>query len=440
MPTSTTFRILIADDTPALHESYRNIFAPLGECPPPFPGAEKFLGAAATGAPASVGPVFELTSVFQGEEALSAIATAHAAGTPFALAILDIRMPPGIDGVQTALRLRAEYPALQILLCTAYADYSWADLATAFPDSDSVLLLKKPFDAIEVQQLAHALCRKWELALENQGLIRDLESRVAARTAQLARTTDELAIALRAAQAAERAKHAFLRSVSHELNTPLNGIQGTASILALSAHPETQQLGKIIVESGSRLNRLFTRILLYLQLEATTPVTLTHLQPVPVLLRCFESHLPGAEAKRLTCHLTLEAPIELFLLSRADLLAALLDDLLDNAIKFTPQGTIHVTLAHDPAHALFIIKVADTGLGLATDEIDEITALFKPGDDSLTRRQDGLGIGLALIARINRHLGGTLTVSPGPVSGTVFTISLPCASPATPPAAQPTKR
>ena len=329
---------------------------------------------------------------------------------------------------------------MQILLCTAYADYTWADLAAAFPDSDSVLLLKKPFDAIEVQQIAHALCRKWQLARENQELIRDLESRVAARTAQLARTTDELAIALRAAQAAERAKHAFLRSVSHELNTPLNGIQGPASILAHSAHPETQQLSKLILESGSRLNRLFTRILLYLQLEATTPVTLTLLQPVPVLLRCFEAHLPDAEAKRLTCHITLEAPIELFLLSRADLLAALLDDLLDNAIKFTPQGTIHVTLSHDPAHALFVIKVADTGLGLATDELDELTALFKPGDDSLTRRHEGLGIGLALIARINRHLGGTLTISPGPATGTVFTISLPCASPASPQPAQPTIR
>ncbi|MCX6938650.1 MAG: hybrid sensor histidine kinase/response regulator [Verrucomicrobia bacterium] len=428
MPTSSTYRILIADDTPALHESYRNIFAPPGDCPASFPGAEEFLGATATDLPASVSPVFELTFVFQGEEALSAIATAQAAGTPFALAILDIRMPPGIDGVQTALRLRAEYPDLQILLCTAYADYTWADLAAAFPDSDSVLLLKKPFDAIEVLQIAHALCRKWELALENQALIRDLESRVAARTAQLARTTEELAVALRAAQAADRAKHAFLRSVSHELNTPLNGIQGAASILAGSSHPETKQLGQVIHDSGARLNRLFTRILLYLQLEADTPLKLSRLQPVPVLLSCFESHIPDAEAKRLNLLITLEAPMELFMVARADLIAALLDNLLENAIKFTPEGTVRVTLAHDPAAERFVIKVEDTGMGLASDEIDEFTALFKLGDDSLTRRQDGIGIGLALVARINRHFGGTLTVCPGPDSGTVFTISLPCAS------------
>jgi len=261
---SAISRILIADDTPALHESYRNIFAVGTDELACLPGMAKF-------APDHVepktpaAPAYALTHVKQGEEALATAFNAQQVGKPFALAILDVRMPPGIDGVQTARRLREQHPGMQIVLCTAFADYTWSDLLEAFPESDGVLLLKKPFDAIEIHQIAAALCRKWHLAVENQAHVRNLEKRVEERTTQLTQTATELASALKAAQVANRAKHEFLRCVSHELNTQLNGIHGAASLLSLQADPTTQRMGQIITESSTRLNRMFNRVLIYLR-------------------------------------------------------------------------------------------------------------------------------------------------------------------------------
>jgi signal transduction histidine kinase len=422
-----TCRILVADDTPALHEAYRNIFATIDE-----PSATAFqLGTSkfATDmveAPMAAGLRHEITYVHQGEEAIAAAAAAQVARAPFALAILDVRMPPGIDGVQTARQLRARYPDLQIVLCTAYSDYSWSDLTEAFPESDGLLLLKKPFDAIEVQQLANALCRKWQLAVENRSLIRDLESRVAIRTAQLAKTSDELALALKAALIADRAKHDFLRCVSHELNTPLNGVQGVASILALSEDPATQQMSNLIIESSERLHRLFTRILLYLELESLAPSSLNPTHASELIARAVTPQCPAARDKGLSLQSSFEAPSGLMILGDPKLLVVAIENLVENAIKFTASGAVNVHIQHHPERQALIIEVTDTGDNVSTAKLDEHSALFAVGDASLTRKNDGIGIGLALVLRIARHFSGTLKASPRSPDGNVFTLTIPC--------------
>jgi signal transduction histidine kinase len=421
-------RILIADDTPALHESYRNIFAVETDALAGLPGMAKF-------APNHVEPpppkpaAYALTHVKQGEEALAAASTAQHAGEPFALAILDVRMPPGIDGVQTARRLREQHPGMQIVLCTAFADYTWSDLLQAFPESDGVLLLKKPFDAIEIHQIAAALCRKWHLAVENQSHLRNLEKRVAERTVQLTQTAAELASALTAAQAANRAKHDFLRCVSHELNTPLNGIHGAASLLCLQNDPTTQKMGHIIAESSTRLNRMFNRILTYLQLEGSPARTLQPLQPAGLLARAVEPHRTAAQAKGLTLQSSFTAPPLLTVHSRSGLIETALDNLMENAIKFTSTGSVCVNLNYDHPTQTLSIEVTDTGDGIVQNQREELFNLFTPGDNSLTRKQTGVGLGLALVSRIARVLDGEISMRPGSPVGSVFTLRIPCTVP-----------
>ena len=82
---------------------------------------------------------------------------------PTAVAFVDVRMPPGWDGIETITHICKEFPDLQIVICTAYSDYSWNEIAKSIGNTDNVLLLKKPFDNLEVTQMAHALSRKWEL-------------------------------------------------------------------------------------------------------------------------------------------------------------------------------------------------------------------------------------------------------------------------------------
>ncbi len=424
---SERYRILIADDTPALHDAYSSIFNPVGVDRAPIPGADKFAPELAR--PETTGPVYDITYVNQGEEALAAVNAASLSGAPFALAILDVRMPPGIDGVQTARHLRSQHSDLQIVLCTAYADYSWSDLLATFAADDGVMMLKKPFDAIEVQQLAITLCRKWRLGAENRALVRDLENRVAARTEQLAITLKQLEVALTAAKSADRAKHNFLRCVSHELNTPLNGVHGPASVLALSKEPEVREMSRLILESSARLNRLFARILLYLQLEAPATTLLTSASPADLVARAVEPHRATAVGKGLTLNCTVNSPPLLRIIGKFELLIAAVDNLVENAVKFTDKGGIQVRLRYDESARFLVMDVTDTGPGIAQPKLDEITALFSPGDDSLTRKQDGLGIGLALVSRIARHLGGSITAGPGLTQGTQFSLAIPAQLP-----------
>lgn len=211
--TTQPYRILVADDLTTIHDDYRKILAAVSSESPADESEFSFQ-------PVSAPPAFSLECHTQGEAALAAAAAALAAGRPFHVAFLDVRMPPGIDGAETARRLRELDAAVQIVLCTAHSDYSLSEIARRFPESDGLLILKKPFDPVEVQQMARSLSRKWMLADERRALLHDLEQRVEIRTAELTRAKAELEVALGAAQSANRAKSEFLANMSHEIRTP----------------------------------------------------------------------------------------------------------------------------------------------------------------------------------------------------------------------------
>lgn len=137
--------------------------------------------------PASVTElVYELDAASQGEEALRRVAAACAEGRPYAVAFVDMRMPPGWNGVETIEQLWAVDPELQVVLCTAYSDFSWEEILARLGLSDRLLLLKKPFDTAEVAQLACALTEKWHLARQAQLKLSELGGMVSERTKDLA--------------------------------------------------------------------------------------------------------------------------------------------------------------------------------------------------------------------------------------------------------------
>src|ERR1051325_1687855 len=163
--TTTTFlhmnsRILIIDDNRAIHDDFRKILAPpreestLNDLRAELFGEDKVKGKAAS---------FDLASAYQGQEGLAQVSDSLSKGTPFAMAFVDVRMPPGWDGIETIARIWEVDPDLQIVLCTAYSDYSWTDMRARVGQPDSLLVLKKPFDNIEALQLAHALTKKWQI-------------------------------------------------------------------------------------------------------------------------------------------------------------------------------------------------------------------------------------------------------------------------------------
>jgi len=175
------YRILVVDDNHAIHDDMRKILVRDGGGSSDLLDDEAFLFQQVQ----VKSSTFELESAFQGQEGLDRVRAALAEGRPYALAFVDIRMPPGWDGVETVVNLWKADPDLQVVICTAYSDYSWNDIVTNLGHSDSLVILKKPFDNIEVIQLAHALTRKWTVSREAQTKRKDLERMVREATAVL---------------------------------------------------------------------------------------------------------------------------------------------------------------------------------------------------------------------------------------------------------------
>jgi diguanylate cyclase (GGDEF)-like protein len=174
-------RILIVDDSPAIHEDFRKILAPPKE--PDLSQAEHLLFGSASSPPHP--PPFTLDSAFQGREALAKVESSLALGLPYALAFIDMRMPPGWDGLETIERLWKADPDLQIALCTAYSDYSWEAMAQRLAFGDQLLILKKPFDSLEIRQMASALTWKWQMARDARQKLDDLQQTIEGRVAEL---------------------------------------------------------------------------------------------------------------------------------------------------------------------------------------------------------------------------------------------------------------
>src|SRR5512140_629821 len=166
LPATPTNRVLIVDDNPAIHDDFRKVLGGSPKERHELLEAEMALFGNVQGPAAQ--PSFDLESAYQGEEALEKVRQSLAEQRPYAVAFVDVRMPPGWDGIETVTRIWNLYPELQVVICTAYSDYSWEEMIRKLGRSENLVILKKPFDNIEVLQLASALAKKWHLQRQAQ--------------------------------------------------------------------------------------------------------------------------------------------------------------------------------------------------------------------------------------------------------------------------------
>lgn len=177
----TNRRILIVDDTPSIHDDFRKILGIESEDGQSLASTEETL----FGTPQSDRQTFQLDSAYQGQEALELVERALAEGRPYAMAFTDMRMPPGWDGLETVEQLWKVDPHLQIALCTAFSDYTWEAMAERLEFGDQLLVLKKPFDSLEIRQMASALTWKWQMAQDAAMKVLSLEQTIEARVHEL---------------------------------------------------------------------------------------------------------------------------------------------------------------------------------------------------------------------------------------------------------------
>ncbi|CAI2795414.1 response regulator [Pseudomonas fluorescens group sp.] len=223
-------RILLIDDTPSIHDDFRKILMPVVDSNQVLDEMESALFGATVKAKA---PAFELHSAYGGEEGLQLLISAMAQQQPYALAFVDMRMPQGWDGAKTIEELWKVAPDLQVVVCTAYSDYSWEDLLDRLNGHDRLLILKKPFDNIEVQQMANTLANKWDMARRATLQTTHLEQLVEQRTQALQLEIDERKHL--ESQLVQSEKHASLgqlaAGVAHEINNPVGFISSNLSTL-----------------------------------------------------------------------------------------------------------------------------------------------------------------------------------------------------------------
>ena len=239
----------------------------------------------------------------------------------------------------------------------------------------------------------------------------------------------DLAKALDKAEAASRAKSDFLATMSHEIRTPMNGVLGMADLLRETNLDDDQKLYvETICKSGNALLTIINDILDFSRIEADR----LDLEDKPFdLADCLDQVLTlmSERAREKSLGLVMRYPRTLPRLVIGDdgRVRQIVLNLVGNALKFTETGEVElrVKMEYQAGQSVFIIEVADTGIGISSENLERIFEEFQQADNSTTRTYGGTGLGLAITRRLARRMGGEVSASSVVGQGATFTVRLP---------------
>ncbi|MFB2936172.1 response regulator [Aerosakkonemataceae cyanobacterium BLCC-F154] len=269
-------------------------------------------------------------------------------------------------------------------------------------------------------KLLERIAEQATIALYNAISYERLEQLVKHRTQELEKAKSE-------AEAANRSKSEFLANMSHELRTPLNSILGLSQMLQQEFYgklsPKQKDYINCIYSSGEHLLSLINDILDLAKVEAgKEELMIESVEIRELCYYCLSIVAEKAKSQGLTLKSEIDPQVSHFIADQRRLCQMLLN-LLSNAIKFTPAGQVTLIVKKEPKGTSF--TVADTGIGIAPEDISSLFQPFSQLDSKLNRQYQGTGLGLVLTRRLARLHGGDLTVESQPGVGSEFTIYLP---------------
>jgi len=378
-------RILVVDDEPGIREGCRRVLVPLD---------------------------FHVEVAENGHEALRKVRSGK-----FDLVLLDIMMPD-VSGIDLLEPIRQHDPDIVCIIITGYAT---VELAVQAVKRGAYDFISKPFSADEL------------ILAVTQGLERrrlTLESHRLAASEEKAR---ELAEAKEALERLDRMKSTFMLTVAHELRAPVAALQGYLRLI-LDGYGDPEKQRGMLVRADKRASELLTLIDDLLTLahvrEAAPTETRARVQVHKVLAEVIDLLRVNAENKGIALSVRVDA--EPTVLATREHVRQLWTNLISNAIRYTPEGgEVSVSLAVDDGTA--VGAVADTGIGIAEEDLPKIFDEFYRTRTAKEMVNRGTGLGLAIVKRIVEAYGGTIGVESEAGKGSRFEFRLPLAqqSPAT---------
>jgi signal transduction histidine kinase len=456
-------RILVIDDNRAIHDDFRKVLTATEAQHSPLAEAEAVLFDEKPHAEARL--CFHVDAASQGQEGLALVQQSIRDNQPYAVAFVDIRMPPGWDGVETTQKLWEVDPDLQIVICTAYSDYSWDELIRKVGNSDRLLILKKPFDTVEVMQLANALSEKWWLHQEVRRQMGDLEKTVEERTQQLQVTNVHLVAeveehriskqrlqqALEDLEAAQeqviqqerlRALGGMASGIAHDFNNSLVGILGLTELLLhrpenlenkAKARRYLEMINTTAKDAGKIVNRLREFYRYREEREALEAVDLNLLIDEAISLTQ-PRWKTQAETRSICILMQKDLQKIPTVAGNVAELREVLTNLIFNAVDAMPRGGNISIRTHCDGNQV-VLEVSDTGNGM-TEEVRR--HCFEPF--FTTKGAHGTGLGLSMVHGILQRHQATIEIQSEVDKGSTFIIrfALQSEQPQTVSAAQPT--
>ncbi|MFT3839089.1 MAG: ATP-binding protein [Myxococcaceae bacterium] len=439
-------RILVIDDMESIHADFAKALSKSSD--EPLDQLENDLFGDHN-APRDV-PEFELEFASQGLDGIEKVRAALAEGRPFSLAFVDVRMPPGLDGVETIAQLWQVDPRLEVVICTAYSDYSWQQMLEKLSRSGQFLVLGKPFDGTVVKQMALGLTEKWHLARAAERTNAELEKLVEARTEQLSSSNRRLEQEIKERAELERKlRHAqklealgrLVAGVAHEINNPLGFVLANLAHLqgeleemgqGIDEHiQELLQVAKETREGGKRIQQIVKDLKTFVATETREAEELDVTEVMAFALRMARASFPGT----LLVESHFEEPRPRLCANSGQLSQVFLNLLVNAAQAMgsvpSDRQRLIVTVASRPDQTFEAI-VEDTGTGIKPEDLPRIF------DPFFTTKGigAGTGLGLSICHGIVKALGGEILVDSTVGVGTRVTVKVPLERPASAPQAE----